>query len=184
MDVSTGAQLGMDSSFQPYATEADVYNEFTGAATIPAIDAGEAAVPGTVLNTDTVDVVSVDEESSSGSSVEEEPEDQFVEQLELQDYKLIAKIGEGAFSKVYRGVPQEHSSKSFLSRAFKQVAVKVISKKHLSSTHKDAKSKATSREQVLKEVAIHRTVSASENVVSFVDFQESHNYYFLSLIHI
>ncbi|KAM3160008.1 Serine/threonine-protein kinase srk1 [Lachancea thermotolerans] len=146
--------------------------------------AGGNEVAGLVSETESepglVEVISVgDDEASSSSSLDEDPEGDFVEQLELQDYKLISKIGEGAFSKVYRGVPRAESSKSFLFKTFKQVAIKVINKKHLTSSQKDSKSKATSREQVLKEVAIHRTVSASENVVSFVDFHESPSYYFI-----
>ncbi|SCV04905.1 LANO_0G14004g1_1 [Lachancea nothofagi CBS 11611] len=128
---------------------------------------------------DVVDLVSVDAESSDGSAYDEEPEEEFDEQLELEDFKLISRIGEGAFSRVYRAIPQPNSSKSYLYRTFQQVAVKVINKQQLDSSHKDSKSKATSKEQVLKEVAIHRTVSASENVVSFVDFHESPNYYFI-----
>ncbi|SCU97882.1 LAFA_0G13960g1_1 [Lachancea sp. 'fantastica'] len=125
------------------------------------------------------DIISLDAESSAGSSYDEDPEEIFPEQTELQDFKLIAKIGEGAFSKVYRAIPEPHAAKSFLFRSFHYVAVKVISKRDLNSSHKDSKSKATSKEQVLKEVAIHRTVSASENVVVFVDFHESEHYYFI-----
>ncbi|SCW02573.1 LAFE_0F09472g1_1 [Lachancea fermentati] len=117
-------------------------------------------------------------DSDSFSSESEEPDEDFSEQAELSDYKLLNKIGEGAFSRVFRATPQRDTSKAFLTRNFSEVAVKVISKKHLTS-QKDSKSKATSKEQVLKEVAIHKAVSSSKNIVTFVDFQETQNYYFI-----
>ncbi|SCU90755.1 LAME_0E09912g1_1 [Lachancea meyersii CBS 8951] len=146
----------------------------TAAAAARKLEEGEAAA---------ADIISLDAESTGDSSngylIDEEPEEIFAEQSELPDFKLIAKIGEGAFSKVFRAVPQPHSTNGFLSRTFQQVAVKVINKRELTSSHKDSKSKTTSKEQVLKEVAIHRTVSASDNVVSFVDFHESEQFYFI-----
>ncbi|CEP61709.1 serine/threonine protein kinase RCK2 LALA0_S03e09098g [Lachancea lanzarotensis] len=146
----------------------------TTAATDPSAAALAAAAAG-----EAADIISLDAESSAGSSYDEDPEEIFPEQTELEDFKLIAKIGEGAFSKVFRAIPEPHAANSFLYRSFHHVAVKVISKHDLNSSHKDSKSKATSKEQVLKEVAIHRNVSASENVVAFVDFHESEHYYFI-----
>lgn len=117
--------------------------------------------------------------SESDSSLEdEEPEAEFPEQLELLDYKLINKVGEGAFSKVYRAIPQQDRSRKFLTKNYKQVAVKVISKQELTS-QSNTKNKTSTKEQVLKEITIHKTVSSCENIVSFVDFQETGHFYFI-----
>lgn len=122
--------------------------------------------------------------SSNCTSEDEVPEDIFVEQQELADFILINKIGEGAFSKVFRGIPKKSSSKSFLSRNFSEVAIKVIQKDQnpVKSKRKDDQTKMSTKEQVLKEVTIHKLVSSgsgSEQIVQFVDFQESENYYYI-----
>lgn len=84
--------------------------------------------------------------SESDSSLEdEEPEAEFPEQLELLDYKLINKVGEGAFSKVYRAIPQQDRSRKFLTKNYKQVAVKVISKQELTS-QSNTKNKTSTKE--------------------------------------
>ncbi|SCU98806.1 LADA_0H15478g1_1 [Lachancea dasiensis] len=155
---------------------------------VPELQDAEMAEPTSKVPVAAGDLVSVDvdldldgeTDSLQGSTTdEEEPEGHFLEQAELPDFKLISKIGEGAFSKVYRAIPQANSSKGFLHKTFRQVAVKVINKEDLPSSNRDSKSKAASKDQVLKEVAIHRTISASENVVSFVDFHESRHFYFI-----
>ncbi|SCU78652.1 LAMI_0A05358g1_1 [Lachancea mirantina] len=119
----------------------------------------------------------VDDSDSDWSS--STPQGLFPEQVEVPAYTLLNQIGEGAFSKVFRAVPAAGSSRAFLCKNYRQLAVKVISKKQLNSHKNNDKSKATTKEQVLKEVAIHRTVSAGENVVSFVDFFESEHYFFI-----
>lgn len=57
---------------------------------------------------------------------DEIPEKSFLEQKELIGYKLINKIGEGAFSKVFRAIPAKNSSNEFLTKNYKAVAIKVI----------------------------------------------------------
>lgn len=131
--------------------------------------------------------VEVEEESvgtvSSGHSMLEEelPDEFFEEQAELQDYMLINKIGEGAFSRVFRGIPKKSSSKAYLTRNYSEFAIKVISKER-STSKKDEHTKKSTREQVLKEVQIHKLITSgngSEHLVQFVDFQESKNYYYI-----
>ncbi|CCE66036.1 hypothetical protein TPHA_0O00670 [Tetrapisispora phaffii CBS 4417] len=121
------------------------------------------------------------------------PDAIFIEQNELKGYKLINKIGTGAFSKVFRAIP---SKETFVNKHYNEVAIKVIKKDDLASitgntsassiNHNDKSlknqknTKSSSREQVLKEVAIHQAVSTNcENIVSFVEFQESEGYYYI-----
>ncbi|CCK73502.1 serine/threonine protein kinase RCK2 NDAI_0G05190 [Naumovozyma dairenensis CBS 421] len=138
-----------------------------------------------------------DEDTEDGELIQ--PEHEFSEQLELQNFKIINKIGEGAFSKVFRAVPIEDSPNAFLTKSYKEVAIKVIKKTDLSSldinkdhlfheppakqhnkNEKQHSSKTSSKEQVLKEVMIHKAVTNNcDNIVAFVDFQESKTYYYL-----
>mgnify|MGYP003365551480 CR=1 FL=1 len=111
----------------------------------------------------------------------------FSEQIELSDYKLIEKIGEGAFSKVYRGKPIENS---IVSKNYKNVAIKIIKKDILTlednepveingEKHKSS-NRTSTREQVLKEVALHKQVSPGcKNIVQFIDFKETSSYYYI-----
>lgn len=118
----------------------------------------------------------------------------FAEQVELKGYKLIEKIGEGAFSKVFCGIPDKNSDSAYLARNYKQVAVKVISKHDLDVSNKEQQAKdkragrdkqnntnrMSSREQVMKEVRIHKAVAAGcPYIVGFIDFQETKHYYYL-----
>lgn len=116
------------------------------------------------------------------------PEDVFPEQAELVGYKLISKIGTGAFSNVYRGIPDmDHRETAFLCMNYKDVAVKVIKKEDISKLddgkkkrHVNESTKTSSREQVLKEVVIHKSVSLGcDQIVAFIDFQETENYFFI-----
>lgn len=119
---------------------------------------------------------------SSLEEEEEEPQEAFAEQAELRNYKLIEKIGEGAFSKVYRGVCDcTRADRDSVSSRYNQVAIKVIIKKNLPHSKCDGEktSKATTREQVLKEITIHKMVSSGKNIVTFIDFQESDSYFYI-----
>ncbi|CAI4046544.1 serine/threonine protein kinase RCK2 SKDI_12G2820 [Saccharomyces kudriavzevii IFO 1802] len=119
---------------------------------------------------------------------DETPEKSFLEQKELIGYRLINKIGEGAFSKVFRAIPAKNSSNEFLTKNYKAVAIKVIKKADLSLINGDHRkkdkgkdsTKTSSRDQVLKEVALHKTVSADcSQIVAFIDFQETNSYYYI-----
>ncbi|AQZ15380.1 RCK1 (YGL158W) and RCK2 (YLR248W) [Zygosaccharomyces parabailii] len=110
------------------------------------------------------------------------PEDIFPEQAELNGYTLVNKIGEGAFSKVFRGVVCDGGNKSFLTKNFSELAIKVIKKQDVpdvNATKKDS-SKTSTRAQVLKEVTIHKlAASGCSEIVQFVDFQETANHYYI-----
>ncbi|KAK5779322.1 serine/threonine protein kinase RCK2 PWA37_004197 [Arxiozyma heterogenica] len=113
----------------------------------------------------------------------------FTEQKELIGYKLIAKIGEGAFSKVFKGINLSTGEK---------VAIKVIRKETLSMVNEEttnitttnnnnkvkdrAKRKSqTKLEQVLKEVTLHKMVTSlqCENIVRFIEFKETSSFYYI-----
>lgn len=59
---------------------------------------------------------------------ESQPKDHFLEQDELQGYTLIEKIGEGAFAKVFRAIPNKYGHKSCLLKNYSEVAIKVARK--------------------------------------------------------
>lgn len=78
----------------------------------------------------------------------------------IRRYKIMEKLGEGAFSKVYKGVNIETGE---------NVAVKVIQKYQL-----DEKQRAS----VLKEVALMRKLD-HPNIVKFLDFIENDQFYYI-----
>ncbi len=78
----------------------------------------------------------------------------------IRRYKILEKLGEGAFSKVYKGVNIETGE---------NVAVKVIQKCQL-----DEKQRAS----VLKEVALMRKLD-HPNIVKFLDFIENDQFYYI-----
>ncbi|GAV54472.1 hypothetical protein ZYGR_0AM00100 [Zygosaccharomyces rouxii] len=123
-----------------------------------------------------------DEEDEDEDDEDDIPEDIFPEQAEIDGYTLVNKIGEGAFSTVFRGVVCKGSGKAFLANNFKNLAIKVIRKQDIpdsSVTKKDA-GKTSTRAQVLKEVTIHKlAASGCPEIVQFIDFQETENYYFI-----
>ncbi|KAF9354228.1 hypothetical protein BGX26_007952 [Mortierella sp. AD094] len=96
----------------------------------------------------------------------------------LEHFTLIEKMGDGAFSNVYKA----HDTK-----ADRIVAIKVVRKydmnaqqsKHL---HRDMKKKprVTERANILKEVQIMRQLK-HRGIVELYDFSESDEYYFLVL---
>lgn len=80
----------------------------------------------------------------------------------LENYKLLDKMGDGAFSNVYKAID---------TRTGQKVAVKVVRKYELS---------ASQRANILKEVQIMRGVS-HPSIVKLLGFFESQEHYFLIL---
>ncbi|KAI8369128.1 kinase-like domain-containing protein, partial [Choanephora cucurbitarum] len=98
----------------------------------------------------------------------------------LERFEMIEKIGEGAFSYVYK-------ARDTLTD--KEVAVKVVRKKELDASESNKnhlhpnmkkKTKATERANILKEVQIMRNMN-HKNIVQLIQFSESDDYYFLVL---
>ncbi|KAI9338118.1 kinase-like domain-containing protein [Pilaira anomala] len=98
----------------------------------------------------------------------------------LERFEMLEKIGEGAFSYVFKARDTATNN---------EVAIKVVRKRELdaSETGKQhlhpnmkKKTKATERANILKEVQIMRNMHHN-NIVQLVQFSESDDYYFLIL---
>ncbi|KAI2469823.1 CAMK/CAMK1 protein kinase [Annulohypoxylon bovei var. microspora] len=121
-------------------------------------------------------------DSHAAKIVQEENENRnkFPKYPGLERWELLEKMGDGAFSNVYR-------AKDLKSNAG-EVAIKVVRKfemnnmqghKHL---HPDFKKvpKAAERANILKEVQIMRQLD-HPNIIKLVDFSESKQYYYIIL---
>lgn len=96
----------------------------------------------------------------------------------LERWNLVEKMGDGAFSNVYRA-RDTHGQ-------WGEVAIKVVRKFEMNSqqdkhVHPDFKTpKAAERANILKEVQIMRQLD-HPNIVKLIDFSESKQYYFIIL---
>uniref|UniRef100_A0A0L0NR43 Protein kinase domain-containing protein n=1 Tax=Candidozyma auris TaxID=498019 RepID=A0A0L0NR43_CANAR len=92
--------------------------------------------------------------------VEEERKQRKRKYPNLEQYEMMEKLGDGAFSVVYKAVHRETG---------KHVAVKVLRKYQMDNAQKQA---------VLKEVIIMRQLK-HPNIVNFIEFIESDPYYYI-----
>lgn len=99
----------------------------------------------------------------------------------LERWELVEKMGDGAFSNVYRARDLEGTNG--------EVAIKVVrkyemnnlqSKKHLHPDFKEKAPKAAERTNILKEVQIMRQLD-HPNIVRLIEFSESRQYYYIIL---
>jgi hypothetical protein len=98
----------------------------------------------------------------------------------LERWELVEKMGDGAFSNVYRARDLEGNAG--------EVAIKVVRKYEMNNLqgnrhlHPDFKKvpKAAERSNILKEVQIMRQLD-HPNIIRLVDFSESRQYYFIIL---
>ncbi|KAF3764113.1 hypothetical protein M406DRAFT_351588 [Cryphonectria parasitica EP155] len=99
----------------------------------------------------------------------------------LERWELVEKMGDGAFSNVYRARDREGNAG--------EVAIKVVRKyemnsmqgqKHLHPDFKPKAPKAAERANILKEVQIMRQLD-HPNIVKLIDFSESKQYYYIIL---
>ncbi|KAG9120724.1 hypothetical protein FRC07_003665 [Ceratobasidium sp. 392] len=99
----------------------------------------------------------------------------------LERYRMIEKMGDGAFSNVYKAVDLQTG---------KKVAVKVVRKyemsssqdghKHLNEKFKKKGQRVTERANILKEVSIMRGLN-HQSIIKLISFAESDEHYFLVL---
>ncbi|EEQ86719.1 CAMK/CAMK1/CAMK1-RCK protein kinase [Blastomyces dermatitidis ER-3] len=99
----------------------------------------------------------------------------------LERWELVEKMGDGAFSNVYRA--RDTTGK------FKEVAIKVVRKFEMNSKqgeahlHPDLKKKqkqVVERANILKEVQIMRQID-HPNIVKLIEFSESRQFYYIVL---
>lgn len=98
----------------------------------------------------------------------------------LERWKLIEKMGDGAFSNVYRARD--------LQGQFGEVAIKVVHKYEMNSIQGEArlhpnfkkKPKVVERANILKEVTIMRGLD-HPNIIKLIDFTESEQFYYIIL---
>ncbi|KAH8752978.1 Pkinase-domain-containing protein [Diaporthe sp. PMI_573] len=99
----------------------------------------------------------------------------------LDRWELLEKMGDGAFSNVYRARDLEGDAG--------EVAIKVVRKyemnsmqgnKHLHPDFKPKAPKAAERANILKEVQIMRQLD-HPNIINLIDFSESKQYYYIIL---
>ncbi|KAL9000962.1 MAG: hypothetical protein Q9169_000446 [Polycauliona sp. 2 TL-2023] len=99
----------------------------------------------------------------------------------LERWTLLEKMGDGAFSNVYR-------AKDSTGQSSGEVAIKVVRKFEMNSSQADAhlhpdfkkQPKVVERANILKEVQIMRQLD-HPNIVKLVDFSESRQYYYIVL---
>ncbi|KAG9805894.1 Ca2+/calmodulin-dependent protein kinase, partial [Aureobasidium melanogenum] len=98
----------------------------------------------------------------------------------LERWNLVEKMGDGAFSNVYRARDSQG--------VYNEVAIKVVRKFEMNSTqgdkvlHPDFKKtpKGVERANILKEVQIMRQLD-HPNIVKLVEFSEARQYYYIVL---
>jgi len=162
---NTAASVGSTATggITSAATPVDIQD--TGAATAAAVNA-------TNFNNNNTEAASriVAEEKQQKSKMPVYPG--------LERYRLVEKMGDGAFSNVY---------KAYDTKMDRLVAVKVVRKFELNAhqnkhLHRDMKKKprVTERANILKEVQIMRQLK-HEGIVELYEFSESNEHYFLVL---
>ncbi|PKS08282.1 hypothetical protein jhhlp_005226 [Lomentospora prolificans] len=111
---------------------------------------------------------------------ENEKKSKFPKYPGLERWKLVEKMGDGAFSNVYRAKDLEGTHG--------EVAIKVVRKYEMNSMqgdrhlHPDFKKepKAAERSNILKEVQIMRQLD-HPNIIKLLEFSESREYYYIVL---
>lgn len=129
-----------------------------------------------------VPIASPDYHAEATQMVREEREqkEKMPEYEGLEGFKLVEKMGDGAFSNVYKAIDRTSGQK---------VAVKVVRKyemnasqngnKHLNQNFKK-RPRVTERANILKEVQIMRGTN-HPNIIKLISFSESEEFYFLVL---
>ncbi|KAF4630982.1 hypothetical protein G7Y89_g7152 [Cudoniella acicularis] len=153
--------------------DADARNRAAQAGNVAANAAGQNQKVGKSKKADTEELKRmVQEENASKGKLPKYPG--------LERWELLEKMGDGAFSNVYRARD--------LDGAAGEVAIKVVRKFEMNSNQGDAalhpdfkkQPKVVERANILKEVQIMRQLD-HPNIVKLVDFSESRQYYYIIL---
>jgi len=110
---------------------------------------------------------------------EREQKERLPQYVGLEGFRLIEKMGDGAFSNVYKAIDRTSGQK---------VAVKVVRKYELNSSQNNKhlnpnfkkRPRVTERANILKEVQIMRGIN-HPNIIKLISFSESDEHYFLVL---
>ncbi|KAG9232930.1 calcium/calmodulin-dependent protein kinase-like protein [Amylocarpus encephaloides] len=148
----------------------DIKNRGAHAGNVAASAAGQKQKVGKVDQEDLRRIV--EEENASKGKLPRYPG--------LERWELIEKMGDGAFSNVYRARDLDGQAG--------EVAIKVVRKFEMNSNQGDAalhpdfkkQPKVVERANILKEVQIMRNLD-HPNIVKLVDFSESRQYYYIIL---
>ncbi|KAI9899098.1 hypothetical protein N3K66_005559 [Trichothecium roseum] len=163
----------------------DAYSEAPGDGQNRAAQAGNAAAhhvePAQNVSTKSSKSKRVDEANLVKLIAEENAsKSKFPRYPGLERWELVEKMGDGAFSNVYRARD--------LQGVYGEVGIKVVRKYEMNSMqgnkhlHPDLKKgpKAAERSNILKEVQIMRQLD-HPNIVKLVEFSESRQYYYIVL---
>ncbi|KAG8743976.1 hypothetical protein FRC10_011050 [Ceratobasidium sp. 414] len=108
----------------------------------------------------------------------------------LEHYRMVEKMGDGAFSNVYKAVDLQTGKKVAGWSLSSMCLVKVVRKyemsssqdghKHLNEKFKKKGQRVTERANILKEVSIMRGLN-HQSIIKLISFSESEEHYFLVL---
>ncbi|KAN0063076.1 MAPK-activated protein kinase Srk1 [Thecaphora frezii] len=167
--VSTASTAGAPLSSTATTMQSNVGNGHRSAAAVTAAT-GKGAVANEQYQKEAERIVAEEREASEKMPYYEGLSDRFT---------LICKMGDGAFSNVYKARDKQTGQK---------VAVKVVRKYELNSNQADGrldpnfrkKNRVTERANILKEVQIMRNLK-HPGIVELLSFSESRDFYFLVL---
>ncbi|CAN8101484.1 unnamed protein product [Discula destructiva] len=98
----------------------------------------------------------------------------------LDRWELVEKMGDGAFSNVYRARDTEGKVGEVAIKVVRKFEMNSMQDKHLHPDFKPKAPKAAERANILKEVQIMRQLD-HPNIIKLIDFSESKQHYYIIL---